>query len=81
MPERPSYSPTNLFRWLLRHKMPPASSYRLPSSQLILSSRDKFPESYPRQLQHDTPLATIYRLYVAIFGGRQLTLRNEIECF
>ena len=81
MPEKLTCSPTNLLGWALRRKLPPLSIYKLPPVQVILSSRDKFSEFYPRQLQHDTPLATIYRIYVAIRGGRHLTLRNEIEHF
>lgn len=65
------------FSWLFSRKATPS----LPQVQRILSSRDKFSEHYPRQQRPDTPLATVYRIYVAILCARHLTLRNEIEYF
>ncbi|KAF7510961.1 hypothetical protein GJ744_005507 [Endocarpon pusillum] len=82
MPEKLTCNPTNLFGSAIRRKcIPHPPTYKLPPVQTVLSSRDKFSEFYPRQRQSDTPLATIYRIYVAILGGRHLALRNEVEYF
>jgi hypothetical protein len=80
MPEKLTCSPKSLCSWAFSRKAA-SPSIPLPSVQAIISSRDKFSEFYPRKLKVDTPLATVYRIYVAILGGRDLTLRNEIEYF
>jgi hypothetical protein len=81
MAKKMTCSPKNLFSWPFSRKPSLPASTSLPSVQRILSSRDKFSEFYPRMRQPDTPIATLYRIYVAILGGRTLTLRNEIEYF
>jgi hypothetical protein len=56
-------------------------SFPLPPVQKILSSRVEFSAFSTSQGKADTPLATVYRIYVAILGGYPLSLRNEIEHF
>ena len=79
MPKKLTCNPESLCPWAFSRKVSPSAP--LLSVQEILSSRDRFRELYPRRLRSDTPLATIYRIYVAILAGRYLSLRNEIEYF
>lgn len=81
MAEKLTCCPENLLRWPLNRKKKVSPSYKLPSVQTILSSPDRFSEFFPRQRQPDTPLASLYRIYVAILAGRHLVLRDEIEHF
>ncbi len=81
MTEKFIRTPTNFLSWLFRRKKTVSPTYKLPSVQRILSSRDRFSEFYPRQRQPDTPLAALYRIYLAILADRHLVLRNEIEYF
>jgi hypothetical protein len=61
------------------HPGSPSSS--LPQVQKILSARSKFNEFYRPWKKPDTPLSTVYRIYVAVLCGRHLTVRNEVEHF
>lgn len=48
----------------------------------MLTSRDNFAlYCPPRGGQHDSPLATIYRIYAAIICREDLAMRTEIEYF
>ena len=52
-----------------------------PDVQFLLVNRRRIQKFYPCRLQTDTPLASIYRMYVAIVGGNDLWLRSEVEIF
>lgn len=58
------------------------SQESLPTVQEILSARARsFSKYYHRWTQHDTPLASVYRIYIALLSGQEPTIRNEIEHF
>jgi hypothetical protein len=62
-------------------RLPAASPILPPPVEKILSARSRFEEFYRPLVKTDTPLGSIYRIYVAVLCGRHLVLRNEIEHF
>lgn len=62
--------------------LPPNAQPTVPKLAYILKHRDKFsPKNFPSRPANDTPLATLYRIYIAIAAGLTIQLRNEIQYF
>lgn len=53
-----------------------------PPPQFLLDHREDIASYYPQRVREtDSALATVYRIYAAILGGRDLSLRSELEYF
>ena len=52
-----------------------------PTVSFILANRANFEAIYPPRPSPDSPLAVIYRIYVATVAGQTLSYRSEIEHF
>lgn len=81
MPKKLTCSPAQFFSRAFGRKVPPPPPPPLPPARTIISSRHRFEEFYPRHGPHDTPLATLYRIYVTILAAKHTPLRNELEYF
>lgn len=53
-----------------------------PPPQFLLEHREDIASYYPQRVRGtDSALATVYRIYAAILGGKDLSLRTELEYF